>query len=130
MQASCLKLSVGGIYARESIRCRGAEACTAAGALLWEALLRLPHVQHFMHILATTSLLRPYAIRLLGVPPCRRLSLASMPVSLTCGFLESTCIVDPSAPEEEQLSSSVSVILDQDGDLLGEWWSAFVLPIR
>jgi exosome complex RNA-binding protein Rrp42 (RNase PH superfamily) len=42
-----------------------------------------------------------------------------MPVSLTCGFHESALVVDPSAAEEPLLSSTVAVILDEAGDLLG-----------
>lgn len=50
---------------------------------------------------------------------CRRLALACMPVSLTCGFHESSLIVDPSAAEEPLLGATVAVIMDEAGDLLG-----------
>ena len=49
----------------------------------------------------------------------RSLSLACMPVSLTCGFHGASLIVDPAAAEEPLLGSTVAVILDEAGDLLG-----------
>ena len=42
-----------------------------------------------------------------------------MPVCLTCGFHGAALIVDPSAAEEPLLGSTVAVILDEAGDLLG-----------
>ena len=53
------------------------------------------------------------------LPARRGLSLACMPVSLTCGFHEASLIVDPSAAEEPLLGSTVAIILDEAGDLLG-----------
>lgn len=50
---------------------------------------------------------------------CRSLTLACMPVSLTCGFHGASLIVDPSASEEPLLGSTVAAILNEAGDLLG-----------
>jgi exosome complex RNA-binding protein Rrp42 (RNase PH superfamily) len=60
--------------------------------------------------------------QLLAQQPSRPLVLEQIPVSLTCGLYRSHVLVDPTSEEEAVSSTSVTVVIDEHGQLHGEFY--------
>lgn len=56
-----------------------------------------------------------------------RLPLRHRPVSLTLGCLGAALVADPTGEEEAVMAGSVTAVVNEEGDLLGECWTFFFL---
>lgn len=65
-----------------------------------------------------------------GQAQLRRLTLASLPVSLTCGLYRGRLLVDPAREEEAQAEALLTATLDESGAVLGERTAGWAWPGR